>query len=468
MTLAAEPGAYWLDRLMSLASRLPPGSPLARAAHWLPRWQGLVGQRPVHDLLDRIYSEGNLIARYEAALPEHLRPRVRANLTRFIELALETDSGRYPSLTTFLQRLAIMRSQDHDAPDEAAETAATGSVRLLTIHAAKGLEAPAVFIADSAFSPQNRRAYQTLVNWPAHATIPSHFLLCGKPSEADRVTSALLEEEARQERREQLNLLYVAVTRAKQLLFISGCKPNRGDELGWYGIITAQLGGDETIQQQGWCSSTGTQPTASPHAPSPVTPTTIDPRLSGPIPSIAIDVEIAPSHSNDASPEIQGDEVGRERGRAIHRFLQLLSDVKTPDSVAIRRQVVTELALEADAYQVAEWLAEAERVLNHPDLRAWFDPARHVKAFKEVPIYYYRDAKLVHGIIDRLIVTEDSCVLIDYKTHRAATQDNLATMAAPYHDQLGYYVEGVKKLWPGKKVQAFLLFTACAGVYTWQ
>lgn len=467
MALAEEPGGYWLERLLTLGPRGAPGTPLARAAHWLPRWQKLVGERPVHDLLDRIYSEGNVAARYEAALPEHLRPRVRANLTRFIELALETDSGRYPSLTTFLQRLAALKTHEDDAPDEATENAASGSVRLLTIHAAKGLEAPVVFLADCASSPPNRRAYQTLVRWPAHAARPSHFLLCGKSSDADSITNTLLEDEARQEHREQTNLLYVAITRAKQLLFISGCRPNRGEELGWYGAITTQLGDSETIQQSGWHSSSGVQPPLIERARDEAAEITIDSRLAKPIPLTPIDLEIAPSRSSDETSAMRGDEEGRERGIAIHRFLQLLSDNAKPDAAAIRQRVVSELALDAKDYPVEEWQAEAEDIVAHPELREWFDPACYDAVFKEVPIYYYQNTKLVHGVIDRLVIQEDACILIDYKTHRSATTENLSAMAAPYHEQLRLYTEGIKRLWPDKTVRTFLLFTACAGVYTW-
>ena len=468
MTLAAESGGYWLERLLTLTPRLAAGTPLARAAYWLPRWQTLVGERPVHDLLDRIYSEANVAARYEAAMPVHLRPRVRANLTRFIELALETDSGRYPSLSAFLQRLATLKSQEDDAPDEAVESTAAGSVRLLTIHAAKGLEAPAVFLADSTTGVSSRHAYQALVRWQANDSRPSHFLLCGKSSDADNITNALLDDEARQEQREQINLLYVAVTRAKQLLYISGCRPNRGTELGWYGAITAQLDDGEAIQQNGWSVSGGTPSPAVAQAAPIAAPTSIDPALTKPVPLTSIDLEIAPSRATAEPSGINGDEEGRERGLAIHRFLQLLSDVTQPDLAAIRRRISAELDLDARIYPLEEWQDEALHILTRPDFREWFDPGRYDYAYKEVPIYYYAGNRLVHGVVDRLVVNKDTCTLIDYKTHRSAGGDKLAAMAAPYHEQMRLYTEGIKRLWPDKTVRTVLLFTACAGVYTWQ
>ena len=469
MMLAAVPGGNWLERLLAIAPQFASGTPLARAAHWLPRWQIIAGQRPVHDLLDRIYCEGNVLARYEAAFPAHLRPRIRANLTRFLELALEMDSGRYPSLTAFLERLRTLKVLEDDAPDEAAESVAAGNVRLLTIHAAKGLEAPVIFLADAAAASPAARAYQAVVRWPAHADRPSHFLLCGKPSETDTVTAALLDHEAQQDQREQANLLYVALTRAKQLLFISGSKPKRGEELGWYGAIAAQLGEVEAIAQNGWTSSAGAPPPFQPTGVLAAATTTIDPRFAHPIPLAAHDIEIAPSRADVERGEMPSDEDGRERGLAIHRFLQLLSGSRQFDLALMRRRVVSELNLDENIHPVAEWQAEAETIVQHPDFRPWFDANLYDNAFNEVPIYYYQSSeKVVQGVIDRLVVKNDGCILIDYKTHRGATADNLAAMAAPYGEQMRLYTEGVKRLWPGKSVRAYLLFTACAGAYEWR
>lgn len=465
MRLATPAGGNWLERLLALAPRLDAGCPLARAARWLPHWQVLAGQRPVHDLLDRIYSEGNVLARYEAAFPPHLRPRVRANLTRFIELALAMDSGRYPSLTAFLERLAALKELEEDAPDEGAENTAAGNVRLLTIHAAKGLEAPVVFLADAAAAPPAARAYQAMVRWPAASERPSHFFLRGKPSEANDVTAALLAEEAQHERREQANLLYVALTRAKQWLFISGCQAKRGEGLGWYGAIAAQLGDVETICRDGWRVSSGTP--ASPTAPdAPATAAAkVDARLALPLAIMPADVEIAPSRvTMNSSSDGEGDEEGRERGLAIHRFLQLLNGGATPGP-GLLRKVGAELNLDENTHPLAQWQAEAQGVINNPAFREWFDEACYDRAYNEMPIYYYSGDRLVHGVVDRLVMRGDDCILIDYKTHHNAKRENLRELAAAYREQLRLYVDGVRRLWPDKQIRAYLLFTACTGIF---
>lgn len=241
---APHPPTSWMERLHALAPDLEPRSPLMRAHHHLQQWQTQAGHIPVHDLLDRIYFEGNVIARYESAFPAHLKTRVRANLTRFIELALDVDSGRYPSLAYLRDRLRSLQQQQA-APDEASGLGTEACVRVLTIHAAKGLEAPVVFLADAANTTRRRHAYQALIDWPRDAHKPSHFLITGKNGELDSLSRSLLEQHEAAERREDANLLYVALSRAKQYLFISACTPMRSDDLGWYGIMTDQLAAEK-------------------------------------------------------------------------------------------------------------------------------------------------------------------------------------------------------------------------------
>ncbi len=456
-----ETHVSWFERLRELGPTLAAGSPLARAARWLTHWQNLAGQRPVHDLLDRVYVEGNVPARFEAAFPAHLRPRVRANLTRFIELALEVDSGRYPSLSSFLHRLRSVESADDDAPDEAPIAHAQGGVRILTIHAAKGLEAPVVFLADAAGAGRAHRAYQALVRWPTLAAAPTHFLLTGKSAELDRISAALIDEQQTEERREQANLLYVALTRAKQLLFISGCQPQRGEELGWYGLIAAQLGEVTRVCQEGWHRQQGTPPLAAPLAAriTPLVPD-IDPRLNAPLVAPPPDIEIAPSrHATSDDDSYDGDEDGRERGRAIHHFLELLCGEPRHTPQDARARVAAELNLNSNDPRLDAWWNEAARVYGDADLRPWFDPTHYDAAYNEVPIQYQQGDAVIYGVIDRLVVHGDRCAVIDYKTHRGAA-DAPHDYAALFREQLHLYAQGVARLWPEKTIDAYLLFTA--------
>jgi len=438
----------WFERLQQCP--VAAGTPLHRAADCLGRWHTLAGALPIHDLLDRVYSEGNIIARYEAAFPLHLRPRLRANLTRFLELALEIDHGRYPSLTRFLARLGEMREQD-EAPDEAPAETATDRVRLMTIHAAKGLEAPVVFLADAAAAGGNDRPWHAQVDWPAEAEAPEHLLLVGKKDQQDAFTRTQLEQEQAAERREAANLLYVALTRARQLLYISGCRPSKGDRLGWYGDLQQALASPITSNTM---PLTSTQNSAVDAASLPPPPAALRATLD--IPPLAL--EIAPSRSVHDHGGDGGDEDGRLRGIAIHRMLELLSTGVSANQV--RQHVASELHRQAEEDDFTAWWQEAQAVHQAPQFRELFDPACYSQAWNEVPLQYIHDGCTVYGLIDRLVLRDETVIIVDYKTHRQATTGALTALAAPYAAQMAYYAAGVRTLWPQRQVRPLLLFTA--------
>lgn len=438
----------WFERL--LQTEAPAATPLRRAADALGRWHALAGALPIHDLLDKVYSEGNVIARYEAAFPAHLRPRLRANLTRFLELALEIDNGRYPSLTRFLTRLGEMREQD-EAPDEAPAEAATDRVRLMTIHAAKGLEASVVFLADAASAGGNDRPWHAQVGWPAEADAPEHLLLVGRKEQQDAFTRAQLEQEQAAERREAANLLYVALTRARQLLYISGCRPNKGNTLGWYGdlqqVLAEPIESNRMPAAAGAAAATAAAPVAAP-----------PPALRAVLQVRPLAREIAPSRSVHGHGGDGGDKDGRLRGIAIHRMLELL----TAGTIAaqVPRQVAAELQRRPDDVELAAWWREAEAVHQAPQFRELFDPTCYRQAWNEVPLQYTHEGCTVYGLIDRLVLTDDEVIIVDYKTHRQAAERDPAQLAAPYATQMAYYAAGVRRLWPQRRVRPLLLFTA--------
>ncbi|MDX1824387.1 MAG: PD-(D/E)XK nuclease family protein, partial [Thiohalomonadales bacterium] len=154
------------------------------------------------------------------------------------------------------------------------------------------------------------------------------------------------------------------------------------------------------------------------------------------------------------------DEDGRVRGIVIHRMLEMLANKTEVRSDTIAAQ----LGLQIDASELEHYWQEARDVWQHPTLQAFFNPAHINQAFNEVPVLYQDKNSTVHGIIDRLVVTEKEALVIDYKTHRNANPDNLQNIAEAYFSQLRYYREGVQRLWPSLPVRAFLIFTACAGV----
>ncbi len=463
MQLARGEGA-WIDRLTRLGPTLPPTTPLARAARLLARWGELAGRLPVHDLLDRIYSEGNLPARYGAAFPIALRPRVRANLTRFIELALEVDSGRYPSLAHFLARVRELRASTEDAPD-AAPPPGGARVRLMTIHAAKGLESQVVILADTGPVRNRSKAYQALIDWPVAAQRPRYFLLTGGKDTLDTFSRQRLAEQQVAEQREEANLLYVALTRAKRVLIVS-CAGTDTDS--WYDLIKTPLSACAVVEADGSLAlESGPRPAPAPALTiTTATPAVIDPRLGRRVASVPEDTEISPSRRADASSTALIEEDALLRGRAIHRCLELLSKTPRPmDTQALRARVAEELGLHADDTALHAWWTEAQVVVDDPRHRGLFELGASDTAYNETPIQYRVGDRRVFGIIDRLVRCGSRVIVIDYKTHITATPTTLPQLAEPYREQLRLYADGVRALWPDVEIRTALLFTRCNMLY---
>ena len=258
--------------------------------------------------------------------------------------------------------------------------------------------------------------------------------------------------------------MYVALTRSCQLLYISGSQPQKGDQLSWYGEIASQyeldplaLENPQVLESSNSPPGSVVQHPAGNHGEK----LDVDPRLSQPLQVAETYREIAPSRrlaSQQATGAV-GDEDGRVRGILIHRMLEILTDNESANP----HTIATQLGLQIDAAEVEHCWQETQHIRQHPAMQAFFDPAFFKQAFNEVPILYRQDDSTVHGVIDRLLLTETEAIVIDYKTHHHAKPDNLSQLAEPYFEQLAYYRKGVQQLWPSIPVRALLLFTACAG-----
>jgi ATP-dependent helicase/nuclease subunit A len=464
VVLAQESAPSWFERLTVLASRLQPDHRLHRAARLLSDWRVLAGHVPIHDLLEHIFHESNLPERYAAAFPAVQSARVRANLTRFIELALEVDAGRYPTLPRFLERVRQLRTLDKEGPNQATPHAADGQrVCLLTIHAAKGLEAPVVFLADSTNPGNTPPGCQTLVTWPAESDRPTRFMLLGTATQRDSASRALYEQEQAEQQRESANLLYVALTRARHMLVMSGCAASRGGvTAGWYQQVCDALDHDAG-SELAWCAG-DTQarprctdaPSAHPEEPD------IPAVLREPLEPRSPWQEIAPSRRSTAIFTDDADAEGRLRGTAIHRMIQLASE--SPPTGLNAQTIIGRVAAELQGECSEEFLrplwSEVAALFADPRLAWLLVPTRDTRAYNEVPIQYRLNGKTVYGIIDRLLVSQAQTWIIDYKSHSVTDEARLLELTEHFRPQLELYAAGARRLWPDRDLRVFVLFTA--------
>jgi ATP-dependent helicase/nuclease subunit A len=208
---ATAPTIAWMQVLQQ-CDALP--STLATLGATLTRWMQWVSSLPPHDALSAIYQDGDVLARYAAATPVHQRESVLANLRATLMAALQVDGGRYSSAYALVRAL---RAGGNPAPVRSD----AGAVRLLTVHGAKGLEAPVVLLLDTDAESIKAETMGVLVVWPGAHAYPQRFVFLASESKPSAcVADALaLEQAARQ--REELNGLYVALTRTQRTLVVS-------------------------------------------------------------------------------------------------------------------------------------------------------------------------------------------------------------------------------------------------------
>jgi len=201
---------------------------LRRARELLARWQLAAQRLPPHDLLDRIVAEGEVRERYAAAVPAELRAAALAAIDALLGQALMQDGARYATPYNFVR--ALRRSAR-----KVAAPVRPDAVQLLTVHGAKGLEARVVFVMDADPEAKNADTASLLVDWPVESAHPLHCAFIYSEAQCPPSLAGVFGRELAARRREELNGLYVAMSRARERLVFSATEPHRQpkDESWW-------------------------------------------------------------------------------------------------------------------------------------------------------------------------------------------------------------------------------------------
>ncbi|WP_431512533.1 UvrD-helicase domain-containing protein [Variovorax sp. DAIF25] len=220
----ALPGWSWF-RLLQTGEDLP--AALAEAAPRLKRWQRWLATLPPHDALDAIFHDGDVLAKFGAAVPAALRQGALANLRGLLAASLDIDGARFVTPYALVRAL---RAGGVRAPSVAAPEA----VQLLTVHGAKGLEADTVLMLDCDAPPPRAQTMGVLVEWKGGDRVPTRFVFLASEKTPPACAASLLLDEQRARHREELNGLYVATTRARARLVLSSVRPARANEGSWW------------------------------------------------------------------------------------------------------------------------------------------------------------------------------------------------------------------------------------------
>lgn len=418
-------------------------------------------RRP-YDLLERALIRHGARLRLAA----RLGPEAEDGIDAMLSQALAYERMEVPSLTGFI---GWLEAGEVTVKRDLAQ--ARGQIRVMTVHGAKGLEAPVVILPDTGEWPSRNGGAQLVrdrsgtLHWAT-----------SRAETAEPVRAALEERQARQTE-ERNRLLYVALTRAESWLIVAAAGRARSDATPtWYQAVEdgltrlgagplsiPELDGDGLRLEAGAFRQEA--PSAAGPAPGP--PVRLPDWVHRPAPA-------APRDRPALSPSALGGEKalspaegtvapGRadalRRGRLVHLLLEHLPNVPPP---AWRDAAPGIAALEAPDVSLAELadaLAEAEAVLTAPALAHVFAPG----TLAEVELCGPGEAlgRPLLGAIDRLIVAPDRVLAVDFKTN-AEVPATAESVPEGILRQMGAYAGMLEAIYPGRPVETAILWSRTA------
>jgi ATP-dependent helicase/nuclease subunit A len=387
-----------------------------------------------YDLIER------LLTRHDGRrrLLQRLGPEAEDGIDELLSQALAYERTDVPSLTGFLVWLStdeveVKRQMDSEGH----------RIRVMTVHGAKGLEAPIVILPDTCdANPRERDEVVEVDSTPVWRT------------PADESPAAIAAARARRKEREgeeRLRLLYVALTRARSWLIVCGAGEAK-QEQAWYRMVAdgMQAAGAETLPGGRlrhafgiWPEPRPPRPEAKPLAALPAWATAPASNMDRPAQPL--------SPSNLGGPkalpgEGLDEETAKARGTALHLLLEHLPGANHADHPALAA------ALIPDTAQHAELLAEAQAVIAaHPALFT-------ATALTEVELTATLLGQPMLGTVDRLIVEPTRILAIDYKSNRVlpATPDQTPDGILR---QMGAYAAALAQIYPGRRIETAILWT---------
>jgi ATP-dependent helicase/nuclease subunit A len=460
-----RPGTLW-DALRDRAHERPSWHRAAEMfAHLLGRVDFVSPYALFAEALGPLGARARLFAR--------LGPEAAEPVDELLNAAL-TYAGRHPpSLQGFLHWL---RQSGAEVKREA--EAAGGMVRIMTVHGAKGLQAPLVIMPDTAALPKDDNA----IVWARDPATQRDVPLWAPRKEYRCNALDQLRTAQRQQAMEEHNrLLYVALTRAEDRLLVCGWQGRstpkdecwhklvwRGFEVlgaerepfvAWPGEIlrlrspqivepdrpTATVRGGAMDPAPAWIGAApGWRP--APPPPEPPRPTPLAPsRPEG--------VELGELPPAESPLDTAGNRF--RRGQLIHTLLQHLPAVPGPGRRAAALRYLGDMPFE-EANQIA---TETLRVMAHPDLAAVFGPESRA----EVPLTGVTGDAVIGGLIDRLVVLPDRILLADFKTNRRPPV-RVEDTPRMYLRQMAAYRALLRAIFPGRPVTCALIWTREARV----
>ena len=408
---------------------------------------------PPYEMFAEILARGG-----RRKLLDRLGPEAADPLDEFLAQALAFERSHVPSLQGFLHWLAAAEFE----VKRDLETGHADQVRILTVHGSKGLQAPIIFLPDSVQPPSGTPD----LLWTRSDGIELP-LWSPRQDADDAVAGAARSASADKRDQEYRRLLYVAMTRAEDRLYIAGWNnKTKAEPVGWHRMARDGLAPLAGSQTDGLILEEPQQ--AEPDGPpSPPMrrqrPTRLpDWARRAPAPESRSSRPLRPSRPEEdppvRSPFDSGDSRRFRRGRIIHFLLQWLPLVPCKQR---RRAAQAYLARSVHGLAPTDqetYAAEVMALLDDQRFAALFSPAAMAEAPIVGSIGDAGEPVLVSGRIDRLLVLESEVLAVDFKTNRPPPQQ-AENVSRVYLRQMTAYRELLRQLYPDRPVRCALLWT---------
>jgi len=366
--------------------------------------------------------------------------------------ALAYEIADVPSLTGFLRwaqadDLEIKRQLESDA----------NLIRVMTVHGAKGLEAPIVILPDCA-------ARKSDVKDEILLSKEGPMWRVGAEDQPSAMT-AVLETRKAADQRERQRLLYVAMTRAETWLIVAGAGKTSKDGSDWHSTVATGLdkvdatefdhpaGVGLRLEHGVWALETKPETDAA-----SAKSTLLEPYFTTPV-ATTPDREdpLSPSDLGGAkalpSELGQDEEIAKARGTYMHLMLEVASTHEPQARSDACRSVPPPPDMQPSVAEAA--LSEVLRVFETTALEWVFDP----DGLSEAALAGQINGVPLHGIIDRLIISPDVVHIIDFKTNQAVP-DTPNDCPEGLLRQMGAYARLAKDIYPDRNIETGILWTA--------
>ncbi len=409
-----------------------------------------------------------------------LGPASRETIDELLRQALDYELKNPRSLQGFLGWARASAGEIKREMDQA-----SGAVRIMTVHGAKGLEAPIVFLLDAHKKPNTGKIGPAMaLAPPAGASgVPGLFAISGAKADDNAAVAEARVREIRLQYEEYRRKLYVAATRACERLYICGVESGRSSDpptketavKTWHALSYDAFARLQHVRRrphpEGWGDilQIETPQTARPKqrmdktAPVPPPPPSF---LSVMAKRETPPQRLAPSHLADdaearAEPAAFSPVRMKDRflrGRALHRLLELLPSLPLEKRSGAADRLLQRLAGDIEAAERARWREEALAVLDDPAFAVVFAPGSRAEVAIAGAPKGARAGLTVSGAIDRLAVAENRVLVVDYKTNRPPPA-RVEEASPAYIAQLAAYRALLQDIYPGHQIDCALLWT---------